>query len=333
MSHDAARSAPATVDAMQYCRWSRRIFEEMRKGRVTAVHATVAYHENLRETVDRVVEWNRRFVLNADLIMPGRTAQDIDRAQATNRTVIFFGAQNPSAIEGDLGLVEVLHGLGLRFMQLSYNNQSLLCSGWREREDGGVTNMGREVIREMNRLGMVIDMSHSGERSTLEAIGLSARPVAVTHANPSSWCNTARNKSDDVLRELARSGGMLGLSLYPHHLRNGSRCTLEDFSEMVARLADLMGPERIGIGSDLCQDQPDTIVEWMRNGRWTFANEPPGAEKVVFPEQPSWFRSNRDFVQLRRGLASVGFAPRDIDGILGENWRRFMREAFLPGER
>jgi microsomal dipeptidase-like Zn-dependent dipeptidase len=320
------------IDGLQYCRWSRKIFEEMREGGVTAVHATVVYHENFRETVDRVVEWNGRFMAHEDLILPARTAADIERAGAMGRTAIVLGAQNPSAIEADLGLVEALHALGLRFMQLSYNNQSLLCAGWWENEDAGVTRMGREVIREMNRLGMVVDMSHSGERSTLEAIEFSERPIVVSHANPSAWRATGRNKSDRVLTALARSGGMLGLSLYPHHLKDGSDCTLEAFCEMAARLADRIGPERIGIGSDLCQDQPDSVVEWMRNGRWTRTGAEAGSPPV-FPPQPPWFRSNRDFGILRDGLRRAGFSAADTDGVMGMNWLRFMRDALEPAAR
>ena len=179
-------------------------------------------------------------------------------ARETGRTAIFFGFQNPSPMEDDIGLVEILHCLGARFMQLSYNNQSLLATGCYEAEDPGITRMGRGVIKEMNRVGLVVDMSHSAERSTLEAIEISERPIAITHANPAFWHPALRNKSDDVLRALGQSGGMLGLSLYPHHLKNKSDCTLECFCEMVLRLADVMGPEHIGIGSDLCQDQPDS---------------------------------------------------------------------------
>jgi membrane dipeptidase len=172
---------------------------------------------------------------------------------------------------------------------------------------------------------MAIDMSHSAERTTLETIDASARPIAVTHANPSSWQATARNKSDAVLKALGSREGMLGLSLYPLHLRDGSHCSLESFTEMTARLADLIGAEHIGIGSDLCQDQPDSVVEWMRNGRWTFA----GGE-VKFPRQPDWFRDNRDFPRLREGFAARGFSTKEIDGILGGNWYDFFKQAFEP---
>ena len=118
----------------------------MREGGVDAVHVTVCYHEDFRETVEAIVDWNRRFERHADLIFLGRTAADIERARATGRTAIFFGLQNSSAIEDDIGLVEILHTLGVRFMQLTYNNQSLLGSGCYEAEDTGITRMGREVI-------------------------------------------------------------------------------------------------------------------------------------------------------------------------------------------
>src|SRR5262245_44481297 len=236
------------IDGLQYCNWSDAIFREIAVGGVSAIHVTICYHENFRETVLNLERWNRWFERYPDLIMLGRTVEDVRRAMSAKRCAIFFGAQNCSVIEHDFGLVEIVHTLGLRFMQLSYNNQSLLCAGCYEAEDGGLTRMGRQVIREMNRVGLVIDMSHSGERSTLEAIAASERPIAITHANPKSWHPALRNKSDTVLKELAAGGGVLGLSLYPHHLRGGSGCSLQDFCEMAARTAELIGVDHLGIG-------------------------------------------------------------------------------------
>ena len=120
-------------------------------------------------------------------------------------------------------------------MQLTYNNQSLLATGCYEKIDSGVTNFGREVIKEMNKVGIVIDMSHSAEKSTFDAIEISEKPIAITHANPLFWHPAKRNKSDDLLKNLSDSGGILGLSLYPHHLKNNTNCTIESFCEMVAK--------------------------------------------------------------------------------------------------
>ncbi len=318
------------IDGLQYAKWSERIFREMHDGGVSAVHVTVSYWEDFREAVERLIEWNRRFETHGELIMPGRTAEDVRRAQAQGKTAIIFGAQNCSPIEDDIGLIQVVHDLGLRFMQLSYNNQSLLATGCYEREDSGITRMGREAIREMNRVGLVIDMSHSAARSTLEAIELSQRPIAITHANPHDWHAALRNKSPDVLRALGESGGMLGFSLYPHHLKDGSDCTLRSFCEMAARTADLMGVERLGIGSDLCQDQPNSVVEWMRNGTWTKSLDygEGSAGQAGFPPQQEWFRGNLDFGAVAQGLRDVGFSEGDVRKIMGENWLDFFERSF-----
>lgn len=318
------------IDNLQYANWSEKIFREMRSGGVDAVHVTISYHENFRETVLNVEQWNRWFEQFPDLIFQGFTGDDVRRAKAEKRTAIFFGFQNPSPIEDDIGLVEIWHRLGARFMQLTYNNQSLLATGCYEAEDPGVTRMGREVIAEMNRVGIVVDMSHSAERSTLEAMEISSRPIAITHANPAFWKPALRNKSDAILKGLAETGGMLGFSLYPHHLNNGTDCTLADFCTMIARTAEIMGPQNIGIGSDLCQDQPDSVVTWMRNGRWTKTLDygEGSATAPGFPRQPDWFQDNRDFGNIRQGLAATGLGAAEIDGIMGENWLAFYDRSF-----
>ena len=325
---------PLIIDCLQYSNWSENVFRQMNEGKVAAVHVTICYHEDFRETVENVVAWNRRFERYSDLIIPGRSADDVRRAHAEGKTAIVFGFQNCSPIEDDIGLVEVCHQLGARFMQLSYNNQSLLATGCYEADDPGITRMGRQVIHEMNRVGLVIDMSHSAERSTLEAIEISERPIAITHANPASWHPALRNKSDTVLKALAESGGMLGFSLYPHHLNEGSRCTLEDFCTMIARTAEVMGMEQIGFGSDLCQNQPDTVVAWMRNGTWTRDTDfgEGSADVPGFPDQPTWFRDNRDFKDIQAGMRAVGVSNTDIAKIGGGNWLSFFERSFSEEE-
>ena len=256
----------------------------------------------------RIVDWNRRFERHGAL-SPGAARPDIDRARAAGRTAVFFGLQNASAIEDDIGLVEILHTLGIRFMQLTYNNQSLLGSGCYEAEDTGITRMGREVIAEMNRVGMAIDMSHSGERSTREAIDLSARPIAITHANPSSWHEVPRNKSDAAAEGAGGTRRGARPVALPAPPAGAAQLHARGITTMVARLADLIGVDHIGIGSDLCQDQPDSVVAWMRNGRWTKSEPSIGLGAAVFPPQPSWFRDNRDFAKHPRRPAGPVSRP------------------------
>ena len=315
------------IDNLQYCNWSRKIFEINRSAGLDAVHVTIVYHEDFDELQLEIKKWEKLFHENSDLIFPGKNFHDIDKANKENKTAIFFGFQNCSPIEDDINLVEKVHELGCRFMQLTYNNQSLLATGCYEKVDSGVTNFGREVIREMNRVGLVVDMSHSAEKSTLDAIEFSEKPIAITHANPSFWHPAKRNKSSDLLKILSDSGGMLGLSLYPHHLKDNTNCTLDSFCEMVAKTAEIMDVKKIGIGSDLCLDHPDTVVEWMRNGSWSKSkNYGEGSKnKPGFPKQPDWFLDARGFLNIEKGLKKAGFSDTETHGILGNNWYNFYK--------
>ncbi len=315
------------IDNLQYCNWSRDIFLINREAGLNAVHVTLVYHEDYDEFLQRVKEWDRFFEENSDLIFLGKTFEDITKAQSDNKTAIFFGFQNCSPIEDDINLIEKVHQHGCRFMQLTYNNQSLLATGCYEKNDSGVTNFGRQAIKEMNRVGIVVDMSHSAEKSTLDAIEISEKPIAITHANPSFWHEALRNKSDFLLKKLSDSGGILGLSLYSHHLKDGTNCKLENFCEMVAKTAEIMDVKNIGIGSDLCLNQPDSVVEWMRNGTWSKStNYGEGSKKKPgFPKQPEWFLDARGFNNLETGLKKVGFNKQEVEGILGNNWFNFYK--------
>ena len=321
-----------TIDGLQYSNWSREIFEQMRAGGVTAVHATLVYHENTRETLTRFGEWNRRFEQHADLIMPVYEPADIQRARASNRIGVFFGAQNCSPIEDDIDMIAIMRRMGLMIMQLTYNNQSLLATGCYEAQDNGITRFGRQAIGEMNRTGMIIDMSHSSEKSTLDAIELSTRPVIISHANPSTFYAAKRNKSDKVLKAIAESGGLLGFSMYPFHLKGGPDCTLDSFCDMIANTADLMGVDHIGLGTDLCQDQPQSVLDWMRNGRWSKEMDFGEGSKsnAGWPRPLTWFQDNRDFPAIIEGLRKKGFSKTDVHKIMGLNWLKQLEEGTAP---
>ena len=315
------------IDNLQYCNWSKDIFKINNEAKLDAIHATIAYHEDFNEVAENIKKWNKYFKEFEHLIFHGKTFKDIEKANREKKTAVFFGFQNCSPIGDNIGLVEEIHKLGIVFMQLTYNNQSLLATGCYEKNDSGVTRMGKEVIKEMNRLGVVVDMSHSAEKSTLDAIKISSKPIAITHANPSFWFEAKRNKSNDVLKALAESNGMIGLSLYPHHLKDKSNCTLESFCEMVAKTADLIGVKHIGIGSDLCIGHPDSVVDWMRNGKWTKTKDygEGSSSDASFPKQPTWFEDARGFKNLESGLKKVGFKEAEVNDILGNNWYNFYR--------
>ena len=314
------------VDALQYIRPSRTIFQQMRVGQLSAVHITVGYHEDFFGVVENLESWNRWFEEGGDLIARATACEDIAAANAAGQTAILFGLQNPLAIGADLRRIEVLAQLGIRFCQVTYNQQSLLGAGCFEPSDSGLTAFGREVVDEMNRVGMVIDLSHAGHKTAMDVVAYSNRPVTVTHANPDAWHPAPRNLHHDLVQALSDTGGMFGFSLYPHHLKGGSDCSLSDFAQMVAEMVQTYGDKIFGIGSDLCQDQPDSAVNWMRNGYWRKTPAPP----VTFPACPAWFRDNRDFPGLADGLLAAGLPAEHVAGILGDNWMVFLDKAFAP---
>ena len=316
------------IDNLQYSNWSEEIFQFNREAGLDAIHVTIAYHEDYDEVKKNFKEWDGYFKTYPDLIFQGRSFKDIQKAKSENKTAVFFGFQNCSPIEDDINLVESVHSMGAVFMQLTYNNQSLLATGCYEENDSGVTRMGREVIKEMNRVGIIIDMSHSADRSTFDAINFSEKPIAITHANPLFWHQAKRNKPNNILKALGESGGMLGLSLYPHHLLDGANCTLDNFCQMVAQTAEIIGVKNLGIGSDLCLQQPDSIVEWMRNGTWTKTMDygEGTATNATFPKQPEWFQDARGFNNIEKGLKKVGFNNEELYGILGNNWFNFYKD-------
>ena len=316
------------IDNLQYCNWNEEIFKINNEAKLDAVHVTIAYHEDYDEVQKNVETWKEYFNSFSNLISHGNSYKDIDKAHKENKTAVFFGFQNCSPIEDDIHLVQSVRDIGAVFMQLTYNNQSLLATGCYENVDSGVTRMGREVIKEMNRVGIVVDMSHSAEQSTLDAIDISEYPIAITHANPFSWHESKRNKSDQILKALNNSGGMIGLSMYPHHLKDGTNCTIESFCKMVAQTAELINVNQIGIGSDLCLGQPDSVVDWMRNGTWTKSKDYGEGTKdnAAFPKQPDWFEDARGFNNIENGLKKIGFNETEINGILGNNWYNFYKK-------
>lgn len=319
------------IDGLQYCYWDRDYFIQLKDSGINAVHITLVYHEDSRQTLTQFAKWNDLFQQNADLIMPVDNAQDILNAQSQNKVGVFFGAQNCSPIEDEIGLVEVMRKQGLLIMQLTYNNQSLLATGCYEKNDSGVTRFGEQVIAQMNRVGMIIDMSHSSEKSTLEAIEISNRPICISHANPSFAHPAKRNKSNKVLKALTKKGGLLGFSLYPFHLPNGSQCRIEDFCKMIADTADMVGIEHLGIGSDLCLNQPVEILEWMRNGRWSKTMDYGEGSKNQsgWPEPIPWFSDSHGFKSINSALLDFGFKKEEVDLVLGKNWFNFLSKGLL----
>jgi membrane dipeptidase len=317
------------IDALQLCNWNRDLLLELKKGGVTCVHACCALWENARETLSKIGKWYRFLEDHNDLVLLVQSGEDILKARESGKIGIILGTQNTSPIEDDIVLLEVYSRLGIKIMQLTYNNQNLIGSSCYEENDTGLSRFGKLVIQEMNRLGIIIDLSHVGEKTTLDTISASQRPVTITHANPLWIFPSKRNKSKEVLTALRDHSGMLGLCAYPF-LMKGSDTTLEEFCDLVARTVDFMGVDKVGIGTDLTRNLDDEFLWWMRMGRWTTKVDygAGSKENPSWPEWPAWFQSSEDFPNLVNGLLKAGFSREEVKAIMGENWLRFFTEGF-----
>lgn len=322
------------VDALEVSNWDREVLEELRAGQLSCVNVTCALWEDAAETLYNLGLWNERFQEHADIIVKVRSVAEIRAAKAAGLTGIMLGFQNASPIEDKFRFIEIFHDLGVRIVQLTYNNLNLLGAGCYEETDPGLSRFGRLAVREMNRLGMVVDLSHVGERTSLEAIGMSSRPVAITHANPKFFFSHPRNKSDEVLKALASTGGVLGLTPIPLLVAGGSNLKLDDWLAMLERTIELMGIQHVGIGTDSVRKCTPEDIKRMRNGRWTPTFDPdPGAKShgisaLEWPPWPSWFQSPADFPNLASVLLQRGFRRDEVAAILGGNWLRLFDEVF-----
>ena len=325
------------IDALQIPTPERRWLEAWRAGGVSSVHITLAIWEDARQTVSYIGKWRRVLQENNDIVELACTADDIERIAGSGRTAVIFGFQNTAPIEHDIELIGAFHALGVRIMQLTYNLQNYIGSGyWEERDSGISSRFGRTAIAEMNRVGILIDLSHCGDRTTLEAIELSERPVSITHANPREYVGkpafgAGRLKASEAVRLLASRGGVIGLSPNRHMTKRGVETTLEEFCDMVAWTVDLIGIDAVAFGTDYCPGHPPTIRNWWRYARWSRETAPAEHMKAAPHEGwQDWFSSPADFQNILRGFEAHGFARDEIEKITGSNWLRLFRESFGP---
>lgn len=329
------QASPAIiVDCLQYSKPSRERFLEWQAGRVGCVHVTLAVWETARETLSVIGQWNDLFAENADLVALARTAEEIQAIAASGRTAVVFGFQNTAPLEDDIRLVQVFHDLGVRIVQLTYNTQNSIAAGCWENEDSGLsTHVGRQFVRELNQVGMLIDLSHCSERTCLDTIEASSAPVAVTHANPIEFVGSEvelgrRPKSTEVLNALVARGGVVGLSPYVRMLKNGIHTTEQEFVDMISWSVDKFGAEHVALGTDFYTGYGIEAVKWWRMGRWGRESPFPIDEQAPVVEWPAWFTSPEAFPSMVAAMEKSGFGTTELDLVLGGNWIRLFGEVF-----
>ncbi len=316
------------IDGLNVSNWeSPAVYQNLRSGGVTAINATIAIWENYRDTMDNITAWFRRFREYGDILTPVKSADDILQAKRDGKVGIVFGWQNASPIENDLDRLALFHALGVRIIQITYNERNLLGNGCYERSDDGLSKFGIDAITEMNRLGILVDLSHVGDRTTVEAVDVSQKPVACTHAHARSFVSHVRNKTDEALKLIAQKGGVIGANAFPIFLRNGFQSNVQDYVDAIDDLVERIGVDHVGIGTDYTQDQSKAFFDWIFSQQGTKYQENP----IPFPDpvvHPKGMETTDKLSNVAQELLKRGYSPADVTKVLGGNWLRLFREVW-----
>jgi membrane dipeptidase len=304
----------------------------MKASGVTAVNWTVClpWH-GLVGTLREIAAGIEVIESHADDLLLVRTAGDIRRAKREGKIAIIFGPQNARQCEEGLFCFRIMHGLGIRIIQLTYNERNIYGDGVAEPDGAGLSVAGRLAIEEMNRLGIVLDLSHCGDRTTLQGIEASSQPVIISHANARALHPSPRNKTDEHLRALAERGGVIGLSLWSPMLAFDHWPTLDDFVRHVDYVGNLIGLEHVAIGSD--HNESADRAEWTWN-----SSKKEGRFPSVTARMGDWYvydtrcakdgSSITDFPRLAQAIGKLGLTDSELEGVLGGNFVRVFEQVW-----
>ncbi len=318
------------IDGLQCGHFDRDSFVKLKTAGVHGVVVTCGFWEGTLESLDSLGRWRDLIRGNSDVAAFAYTPEDITAAEKAGKVAAILGYQNANLFEGRIRLVEMFAELGVRVVQLTYNNQNELAGSCYEAEDSGLARYGRQVIAEMNRHGILVDCSHVGDRSTLDAIKASEKPIAVTHANAASLFDHKRNKSDKVLHGLRETGGVIGCAAYRNITGDYYSGPIEQWCEMIARTVDIAGIDSVAIGTDRSHNFTKPDYDWMRMGRWTREVDY-GAASAARPGKappPDWFQNLEDMQIIPDGLRTAGFSAAEVAKITHGNWLRLYGETF-----
>ena len=315
-------------DGLNVSNWdSPDVFRSLDTGRVTGINATMAIWENFREAMDNMAGWVHRFETHQDTLIQARTSNDILQAKEQGKVGVVLGWQNSSPIENDLDRLALFHALGVRIIQITYNERNLVGNGCYERTDEGLSRFGQDLVREMNRLGILIDLSHVGDQTTLDAAEMSEQPVACTHANARAFFDHPRNKTVDALRLITERGGVIGANAFPPFLRNGFESTIHDYVDAIDDLVERVGIDHVGIGTDYTQNQPKAFFDWIFSQQGTKLMDVSDA----YPENllhPSGMETPDSLSNVATELQGRGYRSEDIEKVLGGNWLRLFSQVW-----
>jgi len=307
------------VDSLNASIMSDEYFKKLQKGGVTATNYTIAMMHNMSETVKRILDMQDLVAGESETVVLATSVEDIARAKLEGKTAIMLGFQNIQPLENDLRLLKLYHYLGVRIIQLSYHFRNAAADGGGERMDSGLSLFGISLVKEMNRLGIVVDLAHVGKQSVLEAADTSEDPVIASHSNPRALVDAYQNKTDEEIKAIAEKGGIIGVTAFPRLVsKDPDKCTLDDLLDCIDYIVKLVGANHVGVGLDLAEgwaDYPPTRMSLMKIDKRIYT-WPRGIETVT------------DFPNITKGLVGRGYSDTEIRKILGENFLRVFKKVF-----
>jgi membrane dipeptidase len=312
------------IDGLIISDFGPDIFREMRKGGITAANCTCCIWDNFTETMRNIAKWKGWFREHGDLITQVNTTGDIARAKREGKTGIILGWQNTTAIEDRLEYLELFHELGVRIVQMTYNTQNFVGSGCYESRDSGLSDFGRDVVAEMNRLGILCDLSHVGPKTSEDVITASKQRVAYSHCLPAGLKAHPRNKSDEQLRFIAERDGFVGVTMFPPFLAKGPAATVDDYVQAMDYVIDLVGEDKVGVGTDFTQGFDKPFFDWITHDKGT------GRKLTDFGPviNPEGFREIADFPNLTAAMERRGWSEGRIEKVMGANWLQLLRDVW-----
>ncbi len=322
------------VDALEAAPMTPEHFARLKKGGVRVVnYTTVNITSDLKAAMPYLVSFLQTIKANSDKVLLVRSTADIERAVREDKIGLIIGTQNGKLIMDDPVNVGILHALGVRIIQLTYNERNLLGDGCCEKANGGLSRLGYQVVREMNRYGILVDLSHCCEQTTIDGIEASEAPVAITHSMAKALTPSPRNKHDHVLKLLASRGGVIGAAFWaPMAYRDANkRPVMSDFFDHIDHLVQTAGIDHVGIGSDLGEGESREYYENMfaRGG---------GIYPEVTAALGDWYNFDNRMVEgmetsvmfpkVTEGLAARGYSDEDIRKIMGGNFLRLFKQVW-----
>jgi membrane dipeptidase len=332
MATDLARhsSAEPVIDGLNCAVLTREQFLRTIEGRVSALNLTsVRPPSDLATSMSDLAKALAIIAENSDIVSVVTSVREIRETAAAGKLGIILGTQGSTFLEHDLQLLRVMQRAGIRILQPTYMEQNALGSGVLALPDKGLTDKGHEWVALMNELGLLIDLSHVGYQTAIDAAKASKRPVICSHSNARALCNSLRNIPDEEIRAVAETGGTVGVTLWPPMLRHETRPTIEDFFAQIDYMVNLIGIDHVAFGSDL-SEQSKTEAQWQSSF----------GPKGIYPEVTGvlgdWFIFTQRFTvgfesmahtgRLIDGLAARGYSAADVDKIMGGNLLRVYQD-------